>query len=437
MDKQSLYQAMEAYISRNTRRMHTPGHKGRLPYPLDGAAPYDLTELSSTDCLYAPTGPIAQLEKAYAHIYGAEGTLLSTGGSTLCIQAMLAAYCPPMSSVIMGRNAHVSAVNALALLDLRPIWLYPEEESGPSLPGRVTARQVEAALLENPHASAVYLTTPDYYGVLCDVGAIADICRSYGTPLLVDNAHGAHLFSFGLHPIGLGAAACSDSLHKTLPALTGAALLHINGEKLPTALQRMAMFGSTSPSFLIMLSADMLLPRLEEEIPNKLFDVADRVARIRKQAAAKGIWGTSGLCDPCRICLHYAAAGYDKQNFYDLLVKQGIEPEYLSETHCVLLPDIEGEDIAAVAALIETLPAGQSKAGKAVLPRGNALLTPRQAAFSSAEEITVENTTGRIAARVTSICPPGLPLLMPGEVITDELKKNLEITGAEMIYVVK
>jgi arginine/lysine/ornithine decarboxylase len=124
------------------------------------------------------------------------------------------------------------------------------------------ARAVKTALGEHPDCRAVFLTSPDYFGALCDIWAIAKICREKNAALLVDNAHGAHLGLFsGLHPMALGADACCDSLHKTLPALTGAALLHLRDEKkAPLARRRMPLFGSTSPSYLIQLSADYACP---------------------------------------------------------------------------------------------------------------------------------------------------------------------------------
>ncbi len=152
--------------------------------------------------------------------------------------------------MIMGRNCHVAAVHAAALLGLTPLWLWPDVPSGVGCFGRISSKALQAALDANEKVSAVYITSPDYFGVLQDIEALAAVCRGKNVPLLVDNAHGAHLVFFkDLHPLAQGADACCDSLHKTLPALTGTALLHLREKALKeSARTMMAVFGSTSPS---------------------------------------------------------------------------------------------------------------------------------------------------------------------------------------------
>ena len=260
--KPPLLDALEKQIGAGRARFHMPGHKGILPPPLCEAPAYDFTELPLTGSLFEGIGPMAETERAFSAFYNSGASLLSAGGSTLCIQAMLALGASPGGKIAAGRNCHAAAVNAMALLGLEPVWLYPDEPSGTALPGRVSPALVGRALRENPDLQAVYLTSPDYFGVLCDVEAIAEICHRRRVPLLVDNAHGAHLAFFGLHPMALGADLCCDSLHKTLPALTGAALLHLrDGARAEEARARMALFGSTSPSYLILLSVDLLAAR--------------------------------------------------------------------------------------------------------------------------------------------------------------------------------
>ena len=151
----------------------------------------------------------------------------------------------PGSRVLMARNSHRSAVNAAALLDLDPVWIWPEK-------GRVSPQSVDHILKTTPDIRAVYVTSPDYRGILCDIPALAAVCRTYGVPLLVDNAHGSHLGAFGLHPLALGADMTADSAHKTLPVLTGGAMLHLSERALSYASDpkgAMALFGSTSPPF--------------------------------------------------------------------------------------------------------------------------------------------------------------------------------------------
>jgi arginine/lysine/ornithine decarboxylase len=164
-----LYHALCAYLEENRERLHMPGHKGALPWPLCEAAPFDVTELPATGSLPDGEGPVLETERMFCEFYGSGATLLSAGGATLCIQAMLALFCPEGSTVLMARQSHAAAVGAAALLGLSPVWLWPDEPSGVQTPGRVSPRAVKTALGEHPDCRAVFLTSPDYFGALCDI----------------------------------------------------------------------------------------------------------------------------------------------------------------------------------------------------------------------------------------------------------------------------
>lgn len=410
-----------------------PGHKGVLPPPLDDAAPFDLTELPLTGCLTDGQGPLLETEAAFSAWVGSGATLLSAGGSSLCIQAMLSLFCRPGAPVLMARASHVAAVNAAALLGLEPVWLWPDQPSGVGTPGRISPRAVGAALERRPDAAAVYLTSPDYFGALCDIAGVSAVCRRRGVPLLVDNAHGPHLSLFeGMHPLALGADACCESLHKTLPALTGAALLHLrDGGFAVEARRRMAVFASTSPSYLVMLSADLLTDQ-REPLTAAWRDLAGRLAPLERAARAKGIRAVDGPADPARVALLFPEGG--RMSALALLNELSIEAEYLSERHIVLLP-APHNDLAPIAALIGRMPpCGDSPALPALTPPRRAL-SPREASLSPAESLPLSQALGRVAAAPLAACPPGLPLVMPGEVIEAAcLPKN---SGARRCFVVK
>ena len=435
-----LLKAVGRYLDKQRERLHMPGHKGVLPAPLAGCAPFDVTELPDTGCLYDGEGAPTETETVFTQLYNSGATLLSAGGSTLCIQAMLSLFCPEGSTLLMGRTSHHAAVNAAALLNLTPVWLYPDTVSGIQTPGRISPQAVQSALKANPDVTAVYLTSPDYFGTLCDIPAIATIAHAHGKPLLVDNAHGAHLAFFdGLHPMAQGADACCDSLHKTLPALTGAALLHLKDAALAQeARRRMAAFGSTSPSYLIMLSADMLLPRWQT-LKHDFNTLARQVASLHAQAKAKGVWATectdSALYDPVRIALAFPVGG--KNAARTQLDALSIEAEYLSARHIVLIPAPQSR-LSRVHDLISALPA-LDEANR--LPQSGA--TPRQAmplrraVLALAERLPVSEAIGRTASVPVAPCPPGVALLMPGEVLDDQTAKLLYATGIENLFVVK
>lgn len=430
-----LFEALGRQLEKNFARLHMPGHKGVLPAPLDACAPFDMTELPSTGCLFDGQGPILQTERAFADACGGGAALLSAGGSTLCVQAMLRLFCPAGSTVLMARNCHVSAVNAAVLLDLNAVWLIPDEPSGVGTPGRISAGAVSRALDAHPDASAVFLTSPDYFGALCDVAAVAVLCRARGVSLLVDNAHGAHLCLFsGLHPMAQGADACCDSLHKTLPALTGAALLHLRDKNLASDARRaMALFGSTSPSYLVMLSADLLAGRLGA-LRDGFAALARRVSALRERALQKGVWAAAGPCDPVRIALLFPEEG--REQALALLESCRFEPEYVSDRHIVLLP-APGMDLSRVEALIDALPrCGQPPALPPFAPPESAMRL-REAALAPAESVALSRALGRIAAAPVCRCPPGMALLMPGERIGGAVWDIIKKTGAPMCSVVK
>lgn len=408
-----LFEALERQIQKDFARLHMPGHKGRLPPPLEGCAPFDLTELPGTGCLYDGHGPVLQTEARFAEACGSGAALLSAGGATLCIQAMLRLFCPQQSTVLMARNSHLSAVNAAALLDLNVVWLLPDEASGVATPGRISPGAIGRALNQNPGAAAVYLTSPDYFGVLSDIAGAAAVCRDKGVRLLVDGAHGAHLCLFeGLHPMAQGADACSVSLHKTLPALTGAAVLHLRDPALSADARRaMALFGSTSPSHLVLLSADLLAERLGA-LAEPFAALADRVSTLRRLAEQKGVWAVCGACDPVRIALLFPEG--ERRRALSLLDDCRIEAEYVSDRQIVLLP-APGMDLACVEALIKVLPACREQPAPAALSLPERALSLREAALSLAEPVSSDRVLGRVAASPICRCPPGMAVVMPGE----------------------
>jgi arginine/lysine/ornithine decarboxylase len=302
-------------------------------------------------------------------------------------------------------------------------------------PGRISPRAVQTALGEHPDCRTVFLTSPDYFGALCNISAISKICREKNVALLVDNAHGAHLGLFsGLHPMALGADACCDSLHKTLPALTGAALLHLRDEKnAPLARRRMMLFGSTSPSYLIQLSADMLAPRLTG-LREGAAALAANVAALKAAAQKKGVWATAGPCDPWRISLVFPEGG--RAAALSLMARLAIEPEYVSARHIVLLPG-PATDFSRLHALVGGLSPCRETPSLPRLPRPARGAALREAVLAGQEYVPLGLACGRVAASPAAPCPPGLALVMPGEEIDAACVEALKFAGLAGCYVVK
>ena len=218
------------YNRRNTLRLHMPGHKG-VSYL--GMEHLDITEIQGADSLYEADGIIAQSEENASSLFGCK-TLYSTEGASQCIRAMLylvlqyAKRTGRKPLIAAGRNAHKAFLTAVAMLDLDVQWLYPQGNSG-YLSCDMSAEELDI-YLQNAEEKpvAVYLTSPDYLGMVADIRSIAEVCHRHGVLMAVDNAHGAYLKFTGHHPMDCGADMCCDSAHKTLSCLTGAAYLHVS-----------------------------------------------------------------------------------------------------------------------------------------------------------------------------------------------------------------
>lgn len=428
--RMALKEAVDRYLAAGRARFHMPGHKGLWDMT------EDITEVEGADSLYESAGPIRELEQEMARIYGSGASLLSAGGATLCIQAMLG-LCGPGAKIVAGRGLHRSAVNAMILLGQEPVWIYPEPAGW--FRGAYRARDVRSALERHPDAAAVYVTSPDYYGGMSDLAAIAKVCGCFQKPLLVDNAHGAHLkFFTNLHPMDQGAAMCADSLHKTLPAMTGGAALHLRDAGLKQEAKRaMAMFGSTSPSYPIMLSCERALGWARRR--GTLFsETAARFAALASAAAAHGFLLPDGSWDPAKLTLGFGHAGISDGEFGEYVRAQGVEPEYTGGGVCVFMGNpLNGDDDFK---RLERVAAGRTLCARRPPPPPppplEKALALREAAFSTSVEVPVENAVGRVAAAEIAPCPPGIPVVMCGERVDGPMAAYLARLGVETLRVI-
>lgn len=426
--KSPLSKALDDYLKKDYSSFHTPGHKGNIPLDPN----WDITEIPGFESLYESTGAIRETEKALTDIYGCE-TVLSAGGSTLAIQTMLAMALPFGAKVICGRNIHTSAVNACALLDLTPIWVYPKVDSESGLGAPITAKQIENCILQNPDAKGVYLTSPDYYGQITDIEGVSKVCKKHKLPLLIDCAHGAH-FNFlrsNLHPINLGASLACGSLHKTLPVLTGGAALFLSDDyTAKQAKEKMSIFGSTSPSYLILQSCDGLIPWLSTTAKKDYQKLDEQILQIKVKAEQAGFYIPKGT-DPTRLTLGFWSLGYTKNEFISLCDNHKIQPEYTDDNYCVLIATTKNtqKDFNRVLDLLES--ATKQKMGSPIIveyPISTMETSVRQAVFAESTCLPVDECVGRVATSIIAPCPPGIPIVIPGEMLTAEsvatLKRN-------------
>lgn len=434
-----LTKLIETYCKNKITRFHMPGHKGNAPILKKLGAPYDITEIKDADVLFYAEGVLARLEDRYSDLYQST-TVLSAGGSTLCIQAMLALAKQQGDTILVARNSHVAFINTCALLDLKPIWITSNYDSSTGLLQQPTANQIELALQQNPQVHTVYITSPDYMGLMADISAISKVCHQHQAKLIVDSAHGAHLkfTSEDLHPITLGADLCCCSAHKTLPVLTGGALLHAKGYSSTELKSKMALFGSTSPSYLILQSLDYCADYLEQQAKEdfqQLEEEREYIASICQQNNLK-LLGQ----DPTKWTVDGFTVGQTGEQLTEHFREYKIEPEYTNYDHTVFMvsPFNSSTDFARLDAAINSVTKKTPlQHATFSFPESIQLLTPREAVFSATESLSIFDAIGKVCAENKITCPPGIPIITAGEQLTYQHCDLLKNSGILTINVVK
>ena len=489
------------YAAGDPLRLHMPGHKG-----LGETERLDITEVTGAPALYPASGILRESEDAAAALFGAGRTVYSAEGSSLCIRAMLllaklyAREAGRAPVILAGRNAHRTFLSAAALLDLDVRWL-----RGDSLLTCTPAPdQVAAALDGMGKPAAVYLTSPDYLGFQADIVGIARVCHERAVPLMVDNAHGAYLrfLPEDVHPLSLGADLVCDSAHKTLPVLTGGAYLHIHREApalfVREAERAMAMFASTSPSWLILQSLDRANALLsgdfqndrhvsdekranvllsgdfrndrhvsDEKRANALLsgdfqndrhvsdekrasallsgDFPAAMADFLPQAASSrqriGAMGYEVLdTEPMKITLAPKGYGYTGEELHAALREAGIEGEFADPDFLVLMlsPAIGAEGLERLERALERIPRrAPIPEAPPPPPRGRCILSPREAMLRPAEILPLTQCQGRVLADPCVSCPPAVPILMCGEEIDGDALRCFRYYGVTELSCVR
>ena len=433
------------YAQSNTCRLHMPGHKGNA---FLGIEHLDITEIQGADSLYEAEDIIAKSEANASALFGCR-TFYSTEGSSQCIRAMLyllSIYAKQQGRktlVAAGRNAHKAFLTAAALVDVDVRWLYPSNPVS-YLSCDLTPEELEE-YLQNAQEKpvAVYLTSPDYLGMVADIGSIAEVCHRHGVLLAVDNAHGAYLrfLPQSMHPIDLGADICCDSAHKTLPVLTGGAYLHLSaemdkavGEQAKNALM---LFGSTSPSYLILQSLDAANQYLDN-YPEQLRALIPKLDAFKVRLCQQGysLYGREAL----KLTIQAKPYGYTGNQLAELLRQMKIEPEFADPDYVVLMlsAETDGETLSQIEqALCRIPPQSPIKEDSPAFVPGELVLTIREAVFACSELLPVEQCLGRILAVPTVGCPPAVPILVCGERINRHAIACFAYYGIDHCFVIK
>ena len=436
---------VKEYAKSNMCRFHMPGHKGKS---FVGCEIFDITEVYGGDSLYEADGIIAESEKNATELFGTACTLFSTEGSSQCIRAML--YLAMLRkkegvrpAVVASRNVHKAFIYAATLLDFDVIWLWPEGNAESLCSCYVSPNSIERVLNKNKDSVvAVYITSPDYLGGQADIKEIAEVCHRNGTILTVDNAHGAylHFLEPSQHPIDLGADICCDSAHKTLPVLTGGAYLHISKNAprvfIEQAKYAMGLFGSTSPSYLIMISLDLCNEYLTVGYKESLKQIIELKETYVSQLEVAG-WKVRES-DPLKLTIEIPK-NMSNDDLTEKLRQNYVECEYADPDFLVfmLTPENTRDDLKQIVLALGENELDYETKEQIPVVRTSQMMTIREAMFATPEAVSIKNALGRICRVPTVSCPPAIPIAVPGELIDEEVVKLFKYYGIEEVDVVK
>lgn len=459
-----LAETLDAFLAGAPAYFCIPGHRfergvsGELTRRFgDGVFRYDLTEANGLDDLHNATGPIREAQELAAELYGAEKTWFLVNGSTCGNEAMLLATLREGDTVLAARNVHQSVVSGMVMSGARPVWLFPEFDENWGFYTHIAPETVERALAEHPAAKAVILTSPTYYGTLSDIRRIGDLCHERNIPLLVDEAHGSHLYFSDRLPKGAlqnGADAVVMSTHKTVGGMTQSAMLHAGSERISPsgvdAALRMVM--TSSPSYVLMTALDAARAQLALEGRAMTERAADLAMELRKGLSNIEQISVFGGCeektllekriDAARVVFSAKAAGIGGHALSNLMYETGGISFEMADSENVVAVVTGANTNEDIQRLLKTLRkvlaengnAGMKPAEIARMKRYageirsvDVVYTTREAYFARREMVPLSACEGRISAVSIAPYPPGIPVVNPGERISRETADILKL----------
>lgn len=439
-----LYRRLKEYSASDYCGFHMPGHK-RNTEMLGEGLPYgiDITEIEGFDDLHHAEGILKEAQRRAAEVYGADETRFLVNGSTVGILSAVLGSTEKGDTVLVARNCHKSVYHAIYLNELKPVYLYPEFREDYHLNTEITISAVQAALKEHSDVRAVILVSPTYDGVISDIGGIADIVHERGIPLIVDEAHGAHL---GFHPyfgenaLKKGADVVIHSVHKTLPSLTQTALLHIKGRLADRKriYRYLDMLQSSSPSYVLMASIDTCVELLETKREELFAPYVRRLENLRQELSSLKLLTLvqTEHYDRSKIVISTLNAGISGRELSGILLEQyHIQTELSAATYILAMTsvcDTEEELGRLKDALFEIETRLKEAPGSKMsvcrqgrLPRNRQILTVSSALMmadrkTEAASLPWGEAAGKVSLEYAYLYPPGIPLVVPGEQLAQE-----------------
>jgi arginine decarboxylase len=456
-----IYNYLREYSKQDINIFHMPGHKLSKGIPQELARDIlrlDVTEVEGTDNLHYPEGIIKEAEELAAKAFGADKTFFLVNGSTCGIIAAIMSVCTGGKKIIVGRDSHRSVVSGLILSGAEPVFVYPEYNPEFGISGAITPESIEKALCEYPDAAAVLITRPNYYGICSDIEKIVSIVHSYNKLLIVDEAHGAHfVFNRQLPPTALQHSAdiCIQSAHKTLPAVTQGAYLHVKGDRIDLGRLKfnLTMLQTSSPSYIIMSYLDIARELMVREGNDRLGRLIEDISWFRLEIERLQVYKILSdksleayeMHDPTRLVINVGMLGINGY-YAEKLLRENFKTqvEMADNENLVFITTIADNrgTLSRLSAAMENLadivrkakPDTISRPYKNIDKRVSYVtmhkkefycrkspigMSPSEACNSESEEVSLLQSDGRISSDIITPYPPGVPILYPGEIIED------------------
>ncbi|KXZ20424.1 aminotransferase class I/II-fold pyridoxal phosphate-dependent enzyme [Bacillus nakamurai] len=445
-----LYTALIEHAHRNTHSFHVPGHHNGDVFFDEAKSVYqsllsiDMTEITGLDDLHHPTGVIKEAQDLVSRFYGSRESFFLVNGTTAGNLAMILAVCEPGEPILIQRNCHKSVFHAVAMGGAKPVYIAPEVDEGMHVPAHVPFSVIEKALADYPNAKGLVLTNPTYYGHSADLTASIKAAHSYGVPVLVDEAHGAHLVlgePFPPSSLAMGADAVVHSAHKTLPAMTMGSYFHLNSSRIDRdrLVYYLSSLQSSSPSYPIMASLDTARAYVQDIAENGTLSAhmqhIDQIKQTFASIPYIEVINPSGnglRPDPLKLTLR-SKLGHSGYSLQRILESSGVFVELADEYQVLLvLPlggrrKIEPETVRIIHQMLEnTPPDKRPEAVKWTFPSITTLDYPKSEISRFKKEfVDMDKAAGRLHAADIIPYPPGIPLVMDGERITEESIQKL------------
>ncbi|KAF0820193.1 MULTISPECIES: aminotransferase class I/II-fold pyridoxal phosphate-dependent enzyme [unclassified Cytobacillus] len=459
--KTPLFSGLLAHAKKDPVQFHIPGHKkgaGIDPdfreYIGDNALAIDLINIGPLDDLHQPKGIIKEAQDLAAEAFGADKTFFSVQGTSGAIMTMVMSVCGPGDKIIVPRNVHKSVMSAIVFSGATPIFIHPEIDENLGISHGITTESVSKALELHPDAKGVLVINPTYFGVSADLKKIVEIAHSYNVPVLVDEAHGVHIHFHDELPLSAmqaGADLAATSVHKLGGSMTQSSILNMKGNLVSAKRVQsiLSMLTTTSTSYLLLASLDVARKRLAtegKELIQKTIDLAKSIRRRineidRLYCVGEEILETKAAhdYDPTKLIIsvkELGLNGFDVENWLREHHNIEVEMSDLYNILCIVTPgDTEREADILVSALAELANERSGNTEKletqVLLPDIPVLsLTPRDAFYADTELVPFDESEGRIIAEFIMVYPPGIPIFIPGEIITREnlryIRTNME-----------